>query len=84
MFFSLSKPNTDKPVYARPGHQKERIYVVRENKIVKIVNNVNKQKSKSTILENELKERHNNLKKCQAIMEADNKILIDEIKEQKN
>ena len=58
--------------------------MVRENKIVKIVDNVNKQKIKSTILENELKERHNNLKKCQAIMETDNKILIDEIKEQKN
>ncbi len=60
--------------------------MVRENKIVKIVNSVNnasKQKSKSAMLESELKERQINLKKCQAIMEIDNKTLIDEIKEQK-
>ena len=60
--------------------------MVRENKIVKIVNNVSnssKQKSKSTMLESELKERQSNLKKCQAMMECDNKTLIDEIKEQK-
>jgi hypothetical protein len=35
------------------------------------------------MLESELKERQINLKKCQAIMEIDNKTLIDEIKEQK-